>query len=125
MPADAHARNTDTDTDIHTNTAAPARSAAGATAAALPPVSAPSATAGLPCWVRVRERRPDGFVEFDLSIGDPMLSAELILPAAAFARFCAEHAVQPLDAAQSAALDAQTARWREARPPSAPPMPGP
>jgi phenol hydroxylase P0 protein len=123
MPADAHARNTDT--DIHTDTGGPARSAAGATAAALPPVSAPSATAGLPCWVRVRERRPDGFVEFDLSIGDPMLSAELILPAAAFARFCAEHAVQPLDAAQSAALDAQTARWREARPPSAPPMPGP
>ncbi|MEN9892083.1 MAG: hypothetical protein RLY78_2378 [Pseudomonadota bacterium] len=125
MPADAHATNTDTDTDIHTDTAAPARSAAGATAAGLPPVSAPSATAGLPCWVRVRERRPDGFVEFDLSIGDPMLSAELILPAAAFARFCAEHAVQPLDAAQSAALDAQTARWREARPPSTPPMPGP
>jgi phenol hydroxylase P0 protein len=63
--------------------------------------------------VRVRERRADGFVEFDLSIGDPMLSAELILPEAAFEAFCRDHRVQPLTEAQAAQVDAEAQRWRQ------------
>lgn len=81
-----------------------------------PPPPVPSATAGLPCWVRLREQRPDGFIEFDLSIGDPLLSVELILPAPAFEQFCQDHAAQRLDDVQDAdciaALDADQARWR-------------
>lgn len=48
----------------------------------------------LPRWVRVIERRPDGFVEFAFSIGDPALAVELILPEPAFAMFCAEQRVR-------------------------------
>ena len=38
-------------------------------------------------FVRVRNYRPDGFVEFDFAIGDPALSVQLILPRAAFDAF--------------------------------------
>ncbi len=69
--------------------------------------------AGLPCWVRLRERRADGFVEFDLSIGDPLLSAELILPEAAFEAFCRDHRVQRLSSEQAAQVDAEALRWRQ------------
>ena len=40
------------------------------------------------CFVRLRKVRGDGFVEFDFAIGEPELSVELILPAAAFHEFC-------------------------------------
>jgi phenol/toluene 2-monooxygenase (NADH) P0/A0 len=40
------------------------------------------------CFVRMRKVRSDGFVEFDFAIGEPDLSVELILPAAAFHEFC-------------------------------------
>ena len=73
----------------------------------------PRPVAGLPCWVRVREHRIDGFVEFDLSIGDPMLSAELILPEAAFETFCRDNRVQRLSDEAGAQLDAESARWRQ------------
>ena len=73
----------------------------------------PGMPAGLPCWVRLRERRADGFVEFDLSIGDPMLSAELILPEAAFEAFCRDNRVQRLSDAQAAQVDAEAQRWRQ------------
>lgn len=75
--------------------------------------SPPGMPAGLPCWVRVRERRADGFVEFDLSIGDPMLSAELILPEAAFEAFCRDNRVQRLSDEQAAQVDAEAQRWRQ------------
>ena len=45
-------------------------------------------------FVRLIERRPDGFVEFAFSIGDPALAVELILPEPAFATFCAEQRVR-------------------------------
>lgn len=48
-------------------------------------------------YVRVTERRPDGLVAFEFSIGWPELAVELMLPAAAFDEFCARHAVQRLD----------------------------
>lgn len=42
----------------------------------------------IPCYVRVREVRPDGFVEFDFAIGEPEISIEMILPRPAFEGFC-------------------------------------
>jgi phenol hydroxylase P0 protein len=81
------------------------------------PRSAPSSPhgmpAGLPCWVRLRERRADGFVEFDLSIGDPMLSAQLILPEAAFEAFCRDNRAQRLSDEQAAQVDVEAQRWRQ------------
>lgn len=44
-------------------------------------------------YVRVLERRPDGLVSFEFSIGWPELAVELMLPAAAFDEFCARHEV--------------------------------
>ena len=38
-------------------------------------------------FVRVVERRPDGFVEFRFSIGDPALFVEMLLTEAAFDEF--------------------------------------
>jgi phenol hydroxylase P0 protein len=46
------------------------------------------------CFVRLLRRRPDGFVEFVFSISDPELGVELILPASAYAQFCAENRVR-------------------------------
>ena len=44
-------------------------------------------------YVRLLERRPDGQVSFEFSIGWPELSVELMLPSAAFDAFCAQHEV--------------------------------
>jgi len=49
-------------------------------------------------FVRVLEERPDGLVAFEFAIGWPELSVELMLPAPAFAAFCAANQVQRLDA---------------------------
>ena len=48
-------------------------------------------------YVRVLERRPDGLVAFEFSIGWPELAVELMLPAPAFEAFCANNKVQRLD----------------------------
>lgn len=48
-------------------------------------------------FVRVIETRPDGLVAFEFAIGWPDLAVELLLPAQAFADFCATHRVQRLD----------------------------
>lgn len=48
-------------------------------------------------YVRVTERRPDGLVAFEFSIGWPELAVDLMLPAAAFDEFCARNAVQWLE----------------------------
>jgi phenol hydroxylase P0 protein len=48
-------------------------------------------------FVRVTERREDGLVAFEFSIGWPELAVELMLPAAAFEEFCTRNAVQRLD----------------------------
>ena len=47
-------------------------------------------------FVRLTQVRADGFVEFDYAVGDPELSVELILPAAAFREFCAAQGVEPI-----------------------------
>jgi phenol hydroxylase P0 protein len=44
-------------------------------------------------YVRVLERRHDGLVSFEFSIGWPELAVELLLPTAAFDAFCSEHQV--------------------------------
>ena len=48
-------------------------------------------------FVRVTERRADGLVAFEFSIGWPELAVDLLLPAAAFADFCERNRVQRLD----------------------------
>lgn len=50
-------------------------------------------------FVRVREIRPDGLVEFDFAIGEPELFVEMILPATAFDEFCATQHVAFLSGA--------------------------
>jgi phenol hydroxylase P0 protein len=40
-------------------------------------------------YVRIQERREDGLVAFEFSIGWPELAVELLLPARAFDDFCA------------------------------------
>lgn len=62
-----------------------------ALAIALPPCDATRR------FVRVIETRADGLVAFEFAIGWPDLSVELLLPAPAFAEFCATHRVQRLD----------------------------
>jgi phenol hydroxylase P0 protein len=50
-------------------------------------------------YVRVCNRRPDGFIEFEFSIGDPELAVELMLPEVAFHEFCLANEVIVLDPA--------------------------
>ena len=76
------------------------------------PDSLPAPPPHTVCWVRVTQRRADGFVEFDFAIGEPELAVDLILPQAAFDEFCALHQVRLIDARQAAALAAEQARWR-------------
>ncbi|MCW5284111.1 phenol hydroxylase subunit [Verminephrobacter eiseniae] len=44
-------------------------------------------------YVRLLERRGDGLVSFEFSIGWPELAVELMLPSAAFDEFCAHNHV--------------------------------
>lgn len=48
-------------------------------------------------FVKVLERRADGLVSFEFSIGWPELAVELLLPAAAFAEFCTSNKVIRLE----------------------------
>ena len=51
-------------------------------------------------YVRICEQRPDGFIEFEFSIGDPEMCVELMLPESAFHEFCLANDVIVLDRAQ-------------------------
>ena len=66
---------------------------------------------GSQCFVRVTRANHLGFIEFQFAIGDPNLYLEMTLPPAAFAEFCATHAVRQLSAAEGAAVDAAARRW--------------
>lgn len=62
----------------------------------------PMAMNDLPCdvsrkFVRVLQRRGNGLVEFEFSIGWPELAVELMLPQPAFEAFCQTHQVRWLD----------------------------
>lgn len=50
-------------------------------------------------YVRVCERRADGFIEFEFAIGDPALCVELMLPEPAFHEFCLANEVIILEPA--------------------------
>ena len=65
-------------------------------------------------YVRVTCADHHGFTEFQYAIGDPNLYLEMTLPPAAFAEFCARHAVTHLTPAQAAAVDAAACRWHAA-----------
>jgi len=67
-------------------------------------------------YVRVRERRDDGFVEFDFSIGDPGLSVELVMSAPDYESFCATHHVFHLSDDEAEALDLEQLKWRYGQP---------
>ena len=66
-------------------------------------------------FVRVTCADHHGYTEFQYSIGDPMLYLEMTLPPAAFAEFCARHAVSHLTPAQVAAVDVAARRWHTGR----------
>ncbi len=61
------------------------------------PIDAPLIADTSRRFVRLIEQRSDGLVAFEFSIGWPELAVELLLPAAAFAEFCARNKVQRLD----------------------------
>lgn len=67
-------------------------------------------------YVRLRERRPDGYVDFDFAIGDPALAVELTLPADAYEAFCREHRVRHLTPAQADAIDVERTKWQYGAP---------
>jgi phenol hydroxylase P0 protein len=56
-------------------------------------------------YVRVCNQRPDGFIEFEFSIGDPALAVELMLPEAAFHEFCLTNEVIVLEPLQPGSGD--------------------
>lgn len=64
------------------------------------------------CYVLLRNRRADGFVEFDFSIDDPDLALEMILPRAAFEEFCSANDVIYYSAEEIAAIDSDKQKWR-------------
>lgn len=57
-------------------------------------------------YVRVLDERPDGFVEFRFSIGDPSLFVEMFLPRASFEEFCSTNRVELLDGGADDEVDA-------------------
>lgn len=67
-------------------------------------------------YVRVRQRRDDGFVEFDFSIGDPGLSVELVMASPDYESFCATHRVVHLSRDEADALDLEQMKWRYGQP---------
>ena len=82
--------------------------------ASQPPTAARAGRAGAfdPAkkFVRVRELRPDRFVEFAFAIGEPEIFVEMILHADAFDDFCAMNAVTFLTDSVSGGEDG--GHWR-------------
>ncbi|SAK86456.1 phenol hydroxylase subunit [Caballeronia pedi] len=67
-------------------------------------------------FVRFREQRDDGFVEFDFSIGDPALSVELVMPLREYQSFCRANRVIHLTRDEGVQLDLDQAKWRYGQP---------
>lgn len=63
-------------------------------------------------FVRLTEKRPDGFVEFDFAIGEPELFVELLMPEAAFTEFCADNKVTLLQGPRPQANNPEDWDWR-------------
>ena len=65
-------------------------------------------------FVRLIERRADGFVEFEFAIGDPELFAEMLLPSEAYESFCQSNHViflEPRDEAVNEGDEAGDWNW--------------
>jgi phenol hydroxylase P0 protein len=64
-------------------------------------------------YVRLKQVRDDGFVEFEFGVGDPddeaALAVELILPATAYREFCRDQQVAQVTPLQPAAADRESA----------------
>lgn len=65
-------------------------------------------------FIRVRNRRDGGMVEFDFAIGAPEIFVELIMPEQAFDQFCADNHVTDLTGTMPAA-DAFDVRLSQAQ----------
>ena len=63
-------------------------------------------------FVRVRNRRPNGFIDFDFAIGEPEVFVELILGEADFNEFCATNKVIVLPPLDSGDIEAGQAEAR-------------
>ena len=61
-------------------------------------------------FVRLVERRADGFVEFEFAIGEPELYAEMLLPAEAYESFCQINDVTLLEP-RALAGEGETEDW--------------
>jgi phenol hydroxylase P0 protein len=72
----------------------------------------PSTTTLMPNrYVRVTGTLHERFVEFEFSIGDPVLAAELVLPFEQFREFCERHRVRHLDPEDGARLEYERMKW--------------
>jgi phenol hydroxylase P0 protein len=78
----------------------------------MPVLEFPRSPRATRCYVRLRNIRPDGFVEFDFSIGDPDLSVDLIMPHAAYVEFCSINSVRFLTLEEGEVIDREQAKWR-------------
>jgi len=62
-------------------------------------------------FVRLVERRPDGLVEFEFSIGEPELFVEMMLPQSAYEAFCEINQVIVLEGERPANEDESDWDW--------------
>lgn len=69
------------------------------------------ALSGLRKYVCVRDRHPNGLIEFLFAIGDPDLSVELVMPSAAFDDFCATNNVTFVDELVPSAPETADFAW--------------
>ena len=67
-------------------------------------------------FVRLKQVRGDGFVEFEFAIGDPDLAVDLILPAEAYRTFCRDNHAVLISPLQGAAIDQARLRWSTPNP---------
>ena len=67
-------------------------------------------------FVRVIGTLPNGLIEFEFAIGDPEVSAELVMPKAAFDEFCRVNQVIRIGDAQAVELDRDRAKWQHGEP---------
>lgn len=70
------------------------------------------ALADLVKYIRVRSNPDARFVEFDFAIGDPSLFVELVMPPAAFEKFCQMNQVVHMTVEQMAEVDQELEKWR-------------
>jgi phenol hydroxylase P0 protein len=60
-------------------------------------------------FVRVLGTLPNGLIEFEFSVGEPDMAAELVMPKAAFDEFCANNQVEFISNTSPAPTDKEAA----------------